>query len=145
MPLIVSQSLSSSDPLDQSPSKAVGITLPIVKGSTGYFRQSFTTDAAIRTDLINLLLTKVGERPMNPEFGSTLYDLVFTQQSVDIESDVEDRVREAISRWMPFVNIHSVTIQKESGEPDIYSLRISINYSVSNVVGSSDLTLLVEA
>lgn len=145
MALIVSQSLSSSDPLDRSAHKAVGITLPIVRGSTGYFRQSFTTNSAIRTDLINLMLTRIGERPMNPEFGSGLHRLLFEPQGPGMEDLVNDTIRNSVERWMPFVNIEDVTVVRESGEPNIYSLRINIQYSVPNVVGLSDLTLLVEA
>lgn len=145
MALIVSQSLASSDPLDRSAHKAVGITLPIVRSSTGYFRQSFTTNSAIRNDLINLMLTRIGERPMNPEFGSGLHRLLFEQQGPGMEDLVDDTVRNAVERWMPFVNIEDVTVVRESGEPNIYSMRISIKYSVPNVVGLSDLTLLVEA
>jgi phage baseplate assembly protein W len=145
MPLIVSQSLSSSDPLDQSPTKAVGISLPIVRDSTGYFRQTYTTNSAIRNDLINLILTQVGERPLNPEFGTNLYSLVFEQQDAGLEARVDDIIRRSIRRWMSFVEVHSVIVDRESGEPDIYSMKVVINYSVPNVVGLSDLALLVEA
>jgi len=145
MALIISQSLASSDPLDQSATKAIGVSLPLVMGSTGYFRQTFTTEVAIRTDLSNLLLTRIGERPMNPEFGSGLHNVLFQQQGSDIDSSIDTIVRSAVSRWMPFVNIDSVDVNRETGEPDIYTMRIVVTYSVPNVVGKSYLALLVES
>ena len=51
---------------------AIGLTLPLQKGNTGYFAQSFVTSEQVRSNIINLLKTKRGERLFQPEFGSGL-------------------------------------------------------------------------
>lgn len=144
MAIIVSQSLASSDPLDQDPTKAVGVALPLVRGNAGYYQQTYTTAEAIKTDLINLLLTHRGERPLNPNFGSDLWKVVFEQKTSDLNELVDEIIRESVNEWMPFVEIQQVSVSEETKEIDIYKLKISIFYYVPNVVGLSSLSLLVE-
>lgn len=144
MAIIVSQSLASSSPLDQSAVKAVGLGYPLTKGSTGYFSQTFTTAEAIKNDLANLLLTKRGERPMVPEFGSDLHQVVFENNVQELQAVVDEIVRNAVSQWMPAVQIQDVRIIRENEDINIYILRISITYYVPNIVGSTLLTLTVE-
>ena len=45
---------------------ALGITLPIKLGKTGYFEQAFDTITQVKSNLINLLLTVKGERVFQP-------------------------------------------------------------------------------
>ena len=55
---------------------AIGISLPIQIGNTA-FNQTFTTNEQIKSNVKNLLLTKKGERVMQPNFGSGLQELLF--------------------------------------------------------------------
>ena len=55
---------------------AIGITLPIQIGNTA-FNQSFKTAEQASSNIKNLLLTKRGERIMQPNFGSGLQELLF--------------------------------------------------------------------
>lgn len=145
MPIIVSQSLASSHPLDHNAQAAVGIDLPLTKSSTGWFAQTFTTAAAIRVNLINLLLTRKGERPMNPNFGSNLHRVVFEQNDDDIQRKIDNAVRSAVREYMPFVEIDEVLTAKENTDVDIYRLKVLVTYHVPNVVGYQDLAFLVSS
>ena len=68
-----------SSPIDQDKDVAVGITLPLRLGNSGYFEQSYTTLEQVKSNVINLLLTIPGERYMQPTFGSNLYSHLFEQ------------------------------------------------------------------
>ena len=48
---------------------AIGITLPLTFGQNT-FEQSFLTKDQVKSNIKNLLLTKRGERIIQPEFGS---------------------------------------------------------------------------
>ena len=144
MPLIVSQSLASAHPLDHNVSKAVGLDLPLTKSSTGWFSQTYTTAHAIRVNLINLLLTHKGERPMNPNFGSDLHKIVFEQIDDTIGDKVNTVVRAAVSEYLPMVVIDDVQVANKKQDTDIYRLKVMITYHVPNVVGYQDLAFLVQ-
>lgn len=144
MAIIVSQSLASSHPIDHAPTKAVGVALPLVRGLNGFFNQSYTTAEAIRYDLINLLLTHKGERPMKPDFGSSLQRVLFQQNTPSqIQNEIDTAIRNAVSRYMPFVSITKVDVQKQISDSDIYNLKVLVTYFVPNIVGESDLAFLI--
>ena len=54
--------------------QGIGITLPIQIGNMGYFQQSFDTLVQVKSNFINLILTRKGERVHQPEFGCGIHD-----------------------------------------------------------------------
>lgn len=64
----------------------------------------------IRQSLRVLLSTLPGERPMNPEFGCDLRDLVFEPNTKSLLTLIEDRIKTAIIRYEPRVTLESIKI-----------------------------------
>jgi len=64
-------------PLDLQPRKAVGVGLPF--SSTSVFNSTYTTQDALKSNLINYLLTEKSERFLNPDLGAGLRALLFDQ------------------------------------------------------------------
>jgi len=93
---------------------AIGVTLPLQRGKTGYFEQSFTAIGQIKSNLINLLLTSKGERVFQPEFGSDLHNLIFSQMDEEYEAAVQSAVQRAISQWMPFLTIVEMEVLRDA-------------------------------
>ena len=91
----------------------IGITLPIRRSSTGYFEQSVTVIEQIKSNLINLLMTYKGERLFQPEFGSDLHNLLFTQMDAEYDSNVQLAIQQCVSQWMPFVTIAEVEVLRD--------------------------------
>lgn len=110
----------------------IGITLPIVNGSGGYFQQSFDTNTQVKSNLSNFLKTRRGERRMMPEFGTRLYTVLFEQQDENINEIVKNLLREEISFWIPEVRVDKISIinTENSSNDDNYKLRISLEFTV---------------
>ena len=70
---------------------AVGLSLPLKNGDGGFFEQNLTTFDQARSNLKNLLLTKKGERVLQPNFGSGLQDLLFEPIDDEFENKFEDQ------------------------------------------------------
>ena len=66
-------------PNDTKPRVGIGVDLPFSEG--GVFTPNYTTQEAIKYNLINFFLTNPGERPGNPAFGGGLRDFVFVFES----------------------------------------------------------------
>ena len=92
---------------------ALGITLPIKLGKTGYFEQAFDTITQVKSNLINLLLTVKGERVFQPTFGSDLHTLLFTQMDEEYEANVKRAIQSAVSKWLPFLNIVEQNVTRD--------------------------------
>ena len=61
-------------PVDVDENTPIGVSFPLTVGTQ---RQNFITTKQVHDNLRNLLLTMKGERPMQPTFGSDLYNLIF--------------------------------------------------------------------
>ena len=57
----------------------------------------FWTFDQVRSNLKNLLLTKKGERILQPEFGSGLHDLLFNPATEKFEEDLETTINDSVS------------------------------------------------
>ena len=106
---------------------AVGITLPIQRGNDGYFAQSFRTFDQVRSNLKNLLLTKKGERILQPEFGSGLHDLLFQPATEKFEEDLETTINEAVAKWLPYVIVEDINIDISKEQTDNNQAKVSLN------------------
>ena len=123
---------------------AVGITLPIQRGDDGYFRQSFKTFDQVRSNLKNLLLTKRGERILQPEFGSGLHDLLFNPLTDKFEEDLENTINDAVAKWLPYVIVEDINIDISKEQSDNNQAKVSLKFRQEGDQTLDTLTFLVE-
>lgn len=108
-----------------------GLTLPITHGPSGYFDQSFSVVDQVKSNLINLLCTKKGERRMNPSFGTDLYKVVFEMSNDELPIIIESIVKKETQQWMPYLDVISVVVDIQPKYKDIYAVRIAVTFSIS--------------
>ena len=108
-----------------------GITLPIQRGQQGYFAQSYTILDQVKSNLTLLLQTRKGERRMNPEFGSGLWNILFENITDNIAPIIEDTIRKDIGRWMGYVNVTSVDVTTDDHSPN--KLGVYVEFTVPSI------------
>lgn len=119
-----------------------GITLPITHGPQGYFNQSYSIIEQVKSNLNLLLRTKKGERRMNPEFGSGLWNILFENYTEDIIPLIENTIQKDIIRWMSYVNVISVQVNTNDTEyKDKYKVGVTVLFTVP-VVGITETQTL---
>ena len=123
---------------------AVGITLPIQRGNEGYFRQSFRTFDQVRSNLKNLLLTKRGERLLQPDFGSGLHDLLFNPATEKFEEDLETTINNAVAKWLPYITVEDIDIDISKEMTDNNQAKVSLKFKQEGDQTLDTLTFLVE-
>lgn len=133
---------------DQNPDRGVGILLPLnrdtyektrtstyivnLRKNVGVFSQSYSTEEQTISNMINLLLTRKGERVMQPEFGSPIPDYQFEQNSAENMYDLEVGVSESIRFWLPYVELIQVHVQYErEGNFNYNSIENTVSISIS--------------
>lgn len=120
-----------------------GIVLPISHGPQGYFNQSFSVGEQVKSNLNLLLRTKKGERRMNPDFGSGLWNVLFEQNTENIIPIIDSTIRKDISKWMSYVNVKSVDVDTTS-DTSQHRINVSVVYTVPVVGITKAQTLQVE-
>ena len=112
-------------PLDLQPRKAVGVKLPF--SSRSVFTSTYTTQDALKSNLINFLLTNKGERYLNPNFGANIRALLFEQLTSEIQDTVSAVIRSGIQTYFNNVNIQTLNVIKS---PDNNAITIFMRYTV---------------
>ena len=112
----------------------IGITFPIQLGPTGYFNQSYDILAQVASNLSALLSTRPGERRMNPEFGSGLYQFVFEQNDDNLQPLLESVVKRDVDKWMPYITVQSVEIESTATQRDNNITKLIVTY-IADVLG----------
>jgi phage baseplate assembly protein W len=75
-----------------------------------------------------ILGTAPGERPMRPEFGCEVHDVVFDAIDAAMIGKVEQAVNRALGRWEPRIEVTSLDF--DLNDVDRGVLTVTINYKV---------------
>lgn len=91
--------------------KPIGVTIPFDK-KNGIFNQSYTDREQVISNLRNLLLTRKGERIMQPEFGTDLQYYLFEQitDELEFQEKLIGEIRSSLNFWMPYVSIQDLKV-----------------------------------
>lgn len=130
----------------------VGLGVAFSTGNRGLFSSIYTTTQQIKENLKSLLLTRIGERHMQPTYGTNLLNIIFEPNISEIKEDIMDLLTVPITYWIPSISIESIDIITNEDDPTmIHNLKITIKYSVQNFspdtitfTSSTDGTLTVE-
>jgi len=123
-------------PIDFRPSVGVGVSLPFNGNSC--FNTTFTTQEAIKSNLVNWFLTNQGERPLNPNFGGNLRQFLFQQISEDTLEFLEEDIQSQLSTAFPSVIVDSLEV---TTNPDYNSITVVLKYSVESTNISDELNI----
>jgi uncharacterized protein len=104
-----------------------GVGFPVRTDATGSLAL-VSGQMEIRESIRLILGTAFGERPMRPEFGCGIHDLVFAPSDNRTAGRAAYEVRSSIERWEPRINLHDVDVTFDSG--DAGTMLISLTYSV---------------
>tara|TARA_Y100001937_G_scaffold34354_1_gene49045 strand:- start:988 stop:1413 length:426 start_codon:yes stop_codon:yes gene_type:complete len=117
---------------DLNPNTYIGLALPLKSDNNNVFQLTKNSFDQVRHNLKNLLLTNIGERVYQPEFGSRLRQICFEQLDDSLPTRVEDEVRRAVGFWLPYVNIESVeTLTEEDNKAKIF-VRVTFSTTLNS-------------
>lgn len=126
------------DPLDLKPNTAVGVMLPL--GGAPIFKSSYTTEEQAISNLKNLLLTRKGERPFQPNFGTEIYSLLFEQIELDTTESLEASIRADIKYWLPYIIVSELVVTTEE---DLNRVQIKLSVKVTNTGANTNIIIYV--
>jgi phage baseplate assembly protein W len=131
------------DPEQQLAQQTVATNLLEIIGQGIDFPLSFTNSRQVGTiqqsnagerinDSIHLILaTRIGERLMNPEFGSRLPELVFEPNDAVLQRLLVFYTAEALKRWEKRIEVLRVVVLNDIDD-DRNQIGVQIEYTIRN-------------
>lgn len=120
-------------------SKILGIAINHRSDAGGPFQVNYTTLQQAKSNLINLILTKKGERLGQPELGCDIWKLLF-EPIIDGEIDnrVESTIMEAVNLWLPYIQINEIYLEYTPEDIDKNGFNVEILFSLASNPNLSD-------
>lgn len=122
---------------------AIGISLPIQITNTA-FSQTFQTSEQVKSNIKNLLLTKKGERILQPEFGSGLQELLFEPNVDDFEGRIEDTINESLEQWLPYVTAEEILVDSSDTLRDNNRINVSVKFRIGDNTDLNEVTFTAQ-
>ena len=129
------------NPIDFEKDVAVGVKLPFGKPN-GLFAQSYTTEEQATSNLKNLLLTRKGERPFQPDYGSDVYSLLFENIDIDLDERISETLSEDIKFWLPYIVIDNIDVKTE---PDRNFVKIELSFRITEQGANQQIIIFYDS
>src|SRR5215813_14587312 len=111
------------------------LSFPFRIGKDGRTAEVNTLEEHVRDELIQLLLTNLGERPFLAEFGGGLRRLVFEPADETSAAVTKAMVTQAVSNWLG----HRVTLELLDVQVENETIQIDLKYRIA---GTEDSRIL---
>ena len=120
-------------PIDTRPGTGVGVSIPF--NAPGVFKTTYTTQEAIKVNLINFFLTNKNEIYLNPTFGGNLRAFIFQQITEGNTDYLKQDIQQQLGVNFPNVVVDSLNIDSF---PDINQINIVLKYNIADT-GLTDI------
>ena len=101
-----------------------------------------TNTNAIARSVHNLILTKKGEKPFEPNLGSGVYDLLFENMDKQTATVIRDEIILVLENYEPRISIIEVLVKPNYDEA---SMDVTLQYEIVGIdVPTQELTLALE-
>ena len=130
------------EPFNTTPNVAIGIKLPFNRPASAFsefsnyasgssdggsvFVQSYTTLEQVVSNIKSLLLTRKGERFMQPNLGTDIFDTLFENLTDQTLTGLEQSIRNDFQYWLPYATLNNLMVTQ-----DRVLNRFSIKFDVS--------------
>lgn len=113
--------------------KIIGIGINKRSDKAGVFPVNYTTLNQAKDSLINLIMTKKGERTMQPEFGCDIWNLLFEPIIEEtISSQIENSIISAVDIWLPYLNIDNIIFDYDENDIDSNKINVEVKFSLKS-------------
>jgi phage baseplate assembly protein W len=94
-----------------------GISFPPRLGPDGRMAWS-DGEANVRDAVKVILLTRLNERVMLPQFGSGLDSFLFEPNTVATRHQIQEGIENALRQWEPRIVVEDVVVDPDAGDPE---------------------------
>jgi len=90
----------------------------------------------VEESILLILATAPGERPMLPDFGCGIHDLVFAENNSTTITLVVHQVREALVKYEARIDVLDVHADSTVDSPNLLLIRVNYRIRATNAIGN---------
>ena len=119
--------------LAENSHRVLGIAINSASNTGGAFQVNYTTLQQAKSNLINLILTKKGERVSQPDFGCDIWKILFDPIiDGEIDARVESTITDAVAIWLSYISIDEIFLEYTPELIDTNGFNVEIKFSLSS-------------
>ena len=99
-------------------------------------------NASVREVMLNILLTRPGERLLRPEFGAGILDYIHHPNNETTRALIVDAAQQALRRWEPRVILEEVSVVCD--QQRLSHINLSVRYRLRHDGSRDSLELALE-
>jgi len=114
----------------------IGPTTPLSLGNSDLLTMTTDMGTALADNLRNLILTNWGERLGFYDFGANLRPLMTNLVSQDdFDSSAISNIRNAVQRWMPYIDLQSFVSHHRTQAPTsgVAAIQLVVTYNIPSL------------
>lgn len=108
------------------------------------FEPTYDLFEQAKTNLRNLLLTRKGERVMQPDFGTGLHELLFEPMDTEFEQNIQKAVIESVGYWLPYITVEEIDVEMTDEMKDRNTANMNITFRVGETIETNEITFTVQ-
>lgn len=109
---------------------------------TGIFKPIYISQDQALENLKTLLLTRIGERYGDPNYGTFLLNAIFEPNITELKDSIKDLIIPKISNFLPYIDIQDINIVTAEDDPALnHNIQITITFSVGSHIDTKSLTI----
>jgi phage baseplate assembly protein W len=117
--------------------KYININYPFKDSRKGFFLDlNQDENAAIKADLMHLILTRKGQRLYNPQFGTDLLKFIFEPNDSMTLGAIKDEIKTVVKKYLPKLQIKDIAV--DPSPTSEYAAVVRIDYSITDDVFTTD-------
>jgi phage baseplate assembly protein W len=121
----------SPNNLDQK-TNPIGLGVSYISYGQLFKEISIDIDQAYE-NLKNLLLTRIGERILQPTFGTRLFEILFQPNVFELKELIHDIISEPVDFWLPYIILNEIEVTTNEDDPNlIHNIKIKISFSLND-------------
>jgi phage baseplate assembly protein W len=117
------------EPFNTTPNVAIGVKLPFNKPASAFselsnyasgstdggsvFVQSYTTLEQVVSNIKSLLLTRKGERFMQPNLGTNIFNFLFENLTNEALETLQESIEDDFEYWLPYATLNNLMITED--------------------------------
>lgn len=123
--------------------KQIGLGVKLTNNVT-CFDTLYDKNEQAKENLKSLLLTRLGERYMLPDFGTRLLNILFEPNTDLLSIDIQGMLAESVGYWLPYISLQAVDVKTSESHQELTNeVEISITYSVLDSFSTDSIKLTI--